>query len=57
MVNFWFMKATKKKAELLSKYKGYKEFKILKATQHLKKGQQVELTFEFYCIFKKQNLI
>tara|TARA_R110001632_G_scaffold116739_1_gene228477 strand:- start:579 stop:743 length:165 start_codon:yes stop_codon:yes gene_type:complete len=50
-------KATKKKAELLSSYKGYKDFKILKATQHLKKGQQVELTFEFYCIFKKQNLI
>jgi len=50
-------KAKTKKTEKLEEFKGYKKFEVIKDTQHLKKGQQVELTYEIYTIFKKQNLI
>ncbi len=49
-------KATKKKAEV-KPYKGYKKFSILKANKNFKKGQEVELTFELYGIFKKLKLV
>ena len=49
-------KATPKKDEI-KEYKGLKKFTILVDSENHKKGDEVELTFELYGIFKKLKLV
>jgi hypothetical protein len=49
-------KATTKK-EALKEFKGLKKFTILVNNKNHKKGDEVELTFELYSIFKKLKLV
>ena len=49
-------KATKKKEEV-REFKGFKKFTILVGNKQHLKGDEVELTFELYKIFKHLKLV